>query len=174
LPLSRRRLPHLLLCQEARNYTLRFTRHAQKVKREANMSTELRTCKICGCTEEHACMTDNGPCSWAFETGKGSVCTACIVELPPDPGRSQYPDLHVLVEKVCLNCGHLISERIRGEDCFTCKKGHFDGQAEPHEWRAQGYHHWFARSGIKQPNKTVTTARRNCDEWELHPRWRPQ
>jgi hypothetical protein len=44
-----------------------------------------RECLICGCTEDNACLTNEGPCSWAFERRAGSVCSACVVELPPDP-----------------------------------------------------------------------------------------
>jgi hypothetical protein len=31
-------------------------------------------CRVCGCTEDHACETDEGPCAWA-EPG---LCTACV------------------------------------------------------------------------------------------------
>jgi hypothetical protein len=25
----------------------------------------MRTCRICGCDDDHACMTPSGPCYWA-------------------------------------------------------------------------------------------------------------
>jgi hypothetical protein len=36
----------------------------------------IRQCTTCGCTENYACKTPSGPCSWAAPT----LCTAC---LPP-------------------------------------------------------------------------------------------
>lgn len=36
------------------------------------------TCRVCGCTDAQACMTQDGPCSWAqqFDDGTG-ICTEC-------------------------------------------------------------------------------------------------
>lgn len=34
---------------------------------------KIRRCRICGCTDDHACMTDEGPCYW-IEDG---LCSAC-------------------------------------------------------------------------------------------------
>lgn len=37
-----------------------------------------RTCRTCGCTDIHACMTANGPCSWRALYGDGTgLCSAC-------------------------------------------------------------------------------------------------
>lgn len=30
-------------------------------------------CKLCGCTDDRACMTPNGPCHWV----KKDLCSAC-------------------------------------------------------------------------------------------------
>lgn len=32
----------------------------------------VRTCRYCGCTERHACLTPNGPCYWI----SADVCSA--------------------------------------------------------------------------------------------------
>jgi len=127
-------------------------------------------CHICGCTENQPCMTDEGPCSWAFETRAGPVCTACVVKLPPDPTREKYPNDSLVIEKVCISCAHLIQDQISGMDSYTCGAGRFDTDIDA----TRGAHHWFARSGIKRPNKTVAAARRSCTEWKLHPRWQPK
>lgn len=39
-------------------------------------SKQVKTCRLCGCTEQRACVTETGPCSWA---GPG-ICTACKEE----------------------------------------------------------------------------------------------
>ena len=35
-------------------------------------ATTERACRICGCTESRACMTDAGPCHWV----EGNLCSA--------------------------------------------------------------------------------------------------
>ncbi len=120
-----------------------------------------RECFICGCTEDKPCITDEGPCSWAFETRAGPVCSAC---------REKYPNYNMVIEKVCINCASIIQDRIGGKDSYTCGKGRFDTDIDG----TIGAHHWFAWSGIKRPNKTVARARRSCTEWELHSRWQPK
>jgi hypothetical protein len=45
-----------------------------------------RMCRGCGCTENDACVTEDGPCSWLLfdiETPTG-FCTACAVEVEWD------------------------------------------------------------------------------------------
>ena len=129
-----------------------------------------RECHICGCTEDNPCMTNEEPCSWAFETRAGSVCSACMVKLPPDPTRDKYPNFNLVIEKVCVNCACIIQDRIGGMDSYTCGKGRFDTDIDA----TRGAHHWFAWSGIRRPNKAVARARRSCTEWELHSRWQPK
>ncbi len=34
---------------------------------------ELQMCRVCGCTFEHSCETDTGPCHWVEE----DLCSAC-------------------------------------------------------------------------------------------------
>lgn len=123
--------------------------------------TEEKRCHICGCTEENPCITDEGPCYWAFEDRAGPVCSACVIALPPDPKRGKYPEAHIILEKRCRSCGHLkAGELYRLKDCFTCELGKF-GENQFYRW-----------SGIKRPNKTVAEARRNCKEWTIHPSWK--
>jgi len=62
---------------------------------------KLRICRGCGCDDNHACITDDGPCAWALidlVTPTG-VCTACAMELAWHPivllnvGREDEPEL---------------------------------------------------------------------------------
>jgi hypothetical protein len=41
--------------------------------------TGRRTCRGCGCDDDHACITDTGPCAWVLldVDGPTGVCTAC-------------------------------------------------------------------------------------------------
>jgi hypothetical protein len=34
----------------------------------------LGICKFCGCTDNNACVTEEGPCYWV----KDDVCSACV------------------------------------------------------------------------------------------------
>lgn len=34
-------------------------------------------CLICGCTDDMACVTDEGSCHWIIEDGTDGVCSAC-------------------------------------------------------------------------------------------------
>lgn len=39
-----------------------------------------QACRVCGCTERNACMTEEGPCFWLAEPGSQSgpgLCSAC-------------------------------------------------------------------------------------------------
>lgn len=35
--------------------------------------TEVPSCRVCGCTDDRACMTEHGPCSWV----EADLCSAC-------------------------------------------------------------------------------------------------
>lgn len=37
----------------------------------------MRTCKICGCDDDHACITPYGPCYWT----EIDLCSACHNQL---------------------------------------------------------------------------------------------
>ena len=126
-----------------------------------------KVCKICGCTDDNACITEEGPCSWAFNTQGGPVCSACVFELPKDPARKLWPKDNLLIEKRCADCAHLIEGAPwKDSKTFTCSQGLFDEKNI-----SPGGHHWFALSGIKRPNKTVKTARHSCQDWIIHARW---
>jgi hypothetical protein len=46
----------------------------------------LRMCRRCGCDDDHACITDDGPCAWVLldvETPTG-VCSACAESVDLD------------------------------------------------------------------------------------------
>ncbi|RUT38720.1 hypothetical protein EJP82_26775 [Paenibacillus anaericanus] len=36
----------------------------------------VRTCRVCGCTDNNACVNEKGPCSWANE--EHDLCSACV------------------------------------------------------------------------------------------------
>lgn len=43
----------------------------------------LRICRGCGCDDDHACITDNGPCAWVLldiDSPTG-ICSACAEEI---------------------------------------------------------------------------------------------
>lgn len=46
-----------------------------------------RFCRGCGCTDNHACIDDAGPCGWfVLDVGTPSgVCTRCAAELDCNP-----------------------------------------------------------------------------------------
>lgn len=53
----------------------------------ARAEQPLRTCRGCGCDDDHACVTEQGPCAWflldvALPSG---ICTACAVQMRFDP-----------------------------------------------------------------------------------------
>lgn len=39
----------------------------------SRMFSEIRRCRVCGCTDENACMTPHGPCWWS----DNDLCSAC-------------------------------------------------------------------------------------------------
>jgi hypothetical protein len=55
------------------------------------MSSKRPSCRVCGCTEENACVTLNGPCQWAEE----DLCTACVERAQANPVLTRL-DLHAL------------------------------------------------------------------------------
>lgn len=114
-------------------------------------------CRICGCTEEQACMTDAGPCSWVLK----DLCSTCVIVLE-DTGSTKR-----IVPKACRYCGLLLQDAAR--DCYTCSKGRFD---EP--YLAPGGHHWYAWSGIRRPNKAVAVTQERCPLFQVHDRFKEE
>jgi len=58
----------------------------QKVKKGEQ---EPGVCRSCGCTEQNACETDDGPCGWADATQ--TLCTACAEKKEPAKERRKRP-----------------------------------------------------------------------------------
>lgn len=36
-----------------------------------------QACRVCGCTERNACMTEDGPCFWLGDPDRDALCSAC-------------------------------------------------------------------------------------------------
>lgn len=50
------------------------------------------TCRGCGCSDSHACITEDGPCAWVLldidadgHDARTGVCSACAADLAWDP-----------------------------------------------------------------------------------------
>lgn len=52
-------------------------------KAPVRMMPAVRACRKCGCTDDNACMTDEGPCRWVGP----ELCSAC--ESEPKPQKAQ-------------------------------------------------------------------------------------
>lgn len=126
-------------------------------------------CKVCGCTDDNACMTDDGPCHWI--TMDQNWCSACALEVPADPSKNERCS-GWLIDKSCMYCANLIPDKFRVQTIWTCDLGRFDGAMTGLERAAATYHHWFVWSGIRSPNKTVKAAQAHCPHWTLYERFR--
>jgi hypothetical protein len=118
-----------------------------------------RTCKLCGCDDEHACKKDNGkPCSWLTS----DLCDNCVVVL--EEGQ-------LLVPKECRHCSHLVEdkeiEKVGYKNYWRCEQGRFDDRMPDGDYISSSY----ALSGINRPNKSVAKAQMKCPSFEVHPRW---
>lgn len=111
-----------------------------------------RTCKLCGCTEDNACITDEGPCSWVLN----NICSACVIELTEDQ-HNQGP-FSILILKDCRHCNNLTEQEFWYGVRYTCNKGRFWGK-------------FFAKSGITRPNKSVAEAQFKCPSFEINKKW---
>lgn len=118
--------------------------------REGDQMDKVRACRVCGCTDDQACETDQGPCSWVDK----DLCSACVVDLPPVH--------HIIAHKTCRNCQRLIADSYKDAEVYTCSLGRFDDAATP-----RGEHRWFAKSGILQPNRRVKQAQAHCSFFDL-------
>lgn len=53
----------------------------------------MRTCIVCGCTDDNACVHDGGPgtepitCEWVHEDGEPPLCSFCLMNgaTTPEP-----------------------------------------------------------------------------------------
>lgn len=51
---------------------------AKEREAEAQTEEQVRKCRVCGCTEENACQTPEGPCHWVEE----DLCSNCESQAP--------------------------------------------------------------------------------------------
>lgn len=122
-------------------------------------------CSVCGCTEDNACVTDTGPCSWVTE----DLCSACA---------DVIPELHLIIPRMCRYCQHLENATSPAARWWTCGKGRFDSDLQRSDF---DFRHHFAWSGIWRPRyRTVKKAQRYCPEFvackninQIHEKGRP-
>lgn len=125
---------------------------------------ESDVCKVCGCTEDNACMTDEGPCHWAMK----NVCSACIIELPPGENCFIRENVGLIIRKECENCALIVEgEPHFDKKWYTCSQGRFDGPK-----LSPGAHQYFTWGGIQRPNKAVAKAQKHCPFFRVHDRYR--
>jgi hypothetical protein len=124
-------------------------------------------CRVCGCTDEHACLVEGPPdgdiittCHWI--DSNENLCSECAVE-------EVQNGENWIIPKECRFCNLLKSDDYRGAETYTCSKGRFDDVPSSTEFRAEGYHDWFAWSGIWRPNKTVKEAQKKCPHFTPYP-----
>jgi len=122
-------------------------------------------CKVCGCTDDNACITEEGPCHWVMR----GLCSACYIELPA--GENCFKgDVGLIIPKECRCCAFLkevavSTDILKSGEGYTCIKGRFDHQGIPQ---------WYAWRGLSRPNKAVARAQKKCPFWEVHPRYKAQ
>jgi hypothetical protein len=118
-------------------------------------------CKICDCTDDHACIKEDGqPCSWVTS----DLCDACCLIQEPQA----YGKPGMIIPKMCAFCGHLIDlveNTINAKRWYTCSKDRIKSESS----LTLGDYQWFAWSGIWRPNKTVKAAQKKCPHWEVVP-----
>lgn len=67
-----------------------------------------RACRVCGCPDEQACETADGPCRWVDDGRGGNLCSACeaakdhVVSMTQSDGRTHA---------TCRLCGWTDSDR---------------------------------------------------------------
>lgn len=92
-------------------------------------------CRICGCTDDQPCITEEGPCYWVMK----DLCSACYIELPP--GQNCFKgNVGLIIPKECRSCGCLgevavATDILKSGDGYTCTKGCFNKQGVP-QWYA--------------------------------------
>lgn len=67
---------------------------------------KVGVCKVCGCTDNRACLTEYGPCSWAND--EEDLCSACHSKEPETEEEKQAARLvELLVEEdIAFNLHH--------------------------------------------------------------------
>jgi hypothetical protein len=76
--------------------------------------SEIAKCRVCGCTEDHACLTEEGPCYWVED----DLCSAC------QPVVDFHPPMHFYQ---CCHCVITFAVEAALEDqsgivCPLCKR----------------------------------------------------
>jgi hypothetical protein len=94
-----------------------------KRKRGRPKKTEkpkVRTCRVCGCTDEKACNTEFGPCEWV---GDEDLCTACeakeSAEAPPAEPPKEVLWFCNSCEKICEKPNNADSETPLCPHCLS-------------------------------------------------------
>jgi len=64
------------------------------------------------------------------------------------------------VKQECRFCDELGRHLRQGKEWFRCQHGRFDTVVP----------RYFAWSGIRQPNKTVAAAQKDCPYFKVHPK----
>lgn len=56
-----------------------YHQRAQQLHDERNRlrGEQDLACRICGCTQDDACVTAEGPCRWVYLPGEQPICSAC-------------------------------------------------------------------------------------------------
>ena len=126
-------------------------------------------CKVCGCTDDNACITEEGHCHLVMK----GLCSACYIELPP--GENCFKgDVGLIIAKECRCCANLEEDReaehLGYKNYWHCTKGRYDS-VMPDGSTVPGS---FAWSGISRPNKAVARAQKKCTFWEVHLRYKAQ
>ena len=49
-----------------------------KIVKSEGSNAMVRICRVCGCTDDRACMTTAGPCYWVED----DLCSACAEKVP--------------------------------------------------------------------------------------------
>lgn len=76
----------------------------------------VRRCRVCGCTENSACLTEDGPCAWAA----ANLCTACVGK--PDPQYSEAAEVEVRSSPTHELLGTVSDIDRNGMRKFTCAR----------------------------------------------------
>lgn len=125
-------------------------------------------CRVCGCTDEHACIVEGGPdediittCSWIFP----DLCSACCIEVSASPNEKNVKNW--LVEKTCRFCANLVAGLpYKGKATWTCGQGRFDGPSI-----SLPSHRWYSWSGIWRANRAVKAAQNKCPSFTVFERF---
>ena len=49
---------------------------SESEEKKGGAAQKVKTCRVCGCTDDKACMSSQGPCWWVAD----DLCSACVVK----------------------------------------------------------------------------------------------